>query len=101
MKYDISNCYEKCDNYYYFDGNNIFHCTKTCPEQYKCFLSCPDGTFYNSSNKLCQIDKKIEIKTTSEVKCNKTVKDERDEDIQNFRNNVYDYNISKSKVDKI
>ena len=30
MKYDISNCYEKCDNYYYFDENNIFHCTETC-----------------------------------------------------------------------
>ena len=28
-------------------------------------------------------------------------KDERDEHIQNFRNNVYEYNISESKEDKV
>ena len=67
----------------------------------KCYISCPNGTIYNSSNKICQEDKKMEIKTTSEVKRNTTIKDERDEDIQNFRNNVYDYNISESKEDKI
>ena len=72
---NISNCYEKCDNYYYFDENNIFHCTETCPEKYnklieeqnrcisncendniykyeydnKCYISSPNGTFVNQS----------------------------------------------------
>ena len=29
-----TNCYEKCNFYYYFDENNDFHCTEICPEKY-------------------------------------------------------------------
>ena len=74
---NISNCYEKCDNYYYFDENNTVHCTddNICPDNYKliedkkkcidnckndniykfeydnkCYISCPNGTFANQSN---------------------------------------------------
>jgi len=27
-----TNCYEKCDKYYYFDLDNKYHCTSICPE---------------------------------------------------------------------
>ena len=56
MKYDISNCYEKCDNYYYFDENNTFYCTETnkCTKKYnkliieknKCISNCDLDTIY-------------------------------------------------------
>ena len=71
---NISNCYEKCDNYYYFDETNTFHCTDICHEKYKLIeeqnrcifnyendyiykfeydnksnVSCPNGTYYNIS----------------------------------------------------
>ena len=34
---NIINCYEKCENYHYFDETNTFHCTDnyTCPNNYK------------------------------------------------------------------
>ena len=74
---NISNCYEKCDYYHYFDDTNAFHYTDnyTCPINYKliedknkcidnckndniykfeydnkCYISCPNGTFANQSN---------------------------------------------------
>ena len=36
------NCYKICPFYYYYDSNNIYHCTETeaCPEEYK-FLIVP------------------------------------------------------------
>ena len=67
---NISNCYEKCDYYYYFDELNEYHCNATCPEKYKlilnkskcidycenddiykyeynntCYRECPNGTY--------------------------------------------------------
>ena len=34
--FNITNCYENCEYYYYFDESNGFHCTEnnTCPEEY-------------------------------------------------------------------
>ena len=34
---NYTNCYEKCNYYYYIDDNNIFHCTNnnSCPFEYK------------------------------------------------------------------
>ena len=39
-KYNISNCYEICENYYYFDSLNNHFCTenRTCPKEYKYFI---------------------------------------------------------------
>ena len=77
-----TNCYEKCEYYYYFDDlNNYYHCTekKQCPEKYnkliqdkkictndckkdetyqyefnnKCIVNCPIDTYYNESDKIC------------------------------------------------
>ena len=27
-------CYEECNNYFYLDDNNIYHCTQSCPNDY-------------------------------------------------------------------
>ena len=66
-----TNCYEKCNYYYYFDETNNFHCTEICPNKYgklikeknqcidncykddiykyeyndNCYINCPDGTY--------------------------------------------------------
>ena len=29
-----TNCFKKCEKYYYFDENNEYHCIDTCPEKY-------------------------------------------------------------------
>ena len=52
--FNISNCYEVCDYFYYFDESNKFHCAKTCPEQYnklifqkkKCIDDCKNDDIY-------------------------------------------------------
>jgi len=33
---NLSNCYEQCDYYYYFDNDYDFHCTNnfSCPKEY-------------------------------------------------------------------
>ena len=74
---NISNCYEKCFLYYYFDDSNEFHCNKTCPQKYNkliieknkciddckrdemfkyefnniCYQKCPNGTYLLEDNK--------------------------------------------------
>jgi len=78
-----TNCYEKCDYYYYFDKSYKYHCNKTCPENYKklikdknkcvddcknddiynykyeynniCYKKCPNETYLieNSENNIC------------------------------------------------
>ena len=74
---NISNCYEKCDLYYYFDDSNEFHCNQTCPQNYNkliiaknkciddckrdemfkyeyintCYQKCPNGTYILEDNK--------------------------------------------------
>ena len=76
-----TNCYEKCNYYYYFDETNNFHCTEICPNKYgklikeknqcidncykddiykyeyndNCYINCPDGTyeFENNEEKIC------------------------------------------------
>ena len=76
-----TNCYKKCDYYFYIDDLNNFHCTNNfeCPEKYnklildkkkcidkckndniyqyefenKCIISCPNGTFSEEKDKIC------------------------------------------------
>ena len=78
---NISNCYSKCDFYYYFDEFNNYRCTENdnCPEQYsklivdenkcikecknddiykyeynnKCYSTCPEKTSYSEINETC------------------------------------------------
>ena len=78
---NISNCYRKCDFYYYFDELNIFYCTGDfiCPNKYNkliinknkcidecnkdpifkfeynntCLKECPENTISNENNYYC------------------------------------------------
>ena len=126
-KYEYNNiCFNECpkDTFYKFsDGNNSEEKTIECFDKtpqgyyldinaqiYKKYISCPNGTYYNFSNNKCQKEKTDETKISSVVNplfsennkiTDNITKDERDEDIQNFRNNVNDYNISESKEDKV
>ena len=53
---NYTNYYNICDNYYYFDENNNYHCTKEkkCPKNYfliknksKCIIGCKNDFLYN------------------------------------------------------
>ena len=60
--YNISktNCYQKCENYYYFDESNNYQCTdySKCPEKYnkfialknKCIDICSNDNIYKYEN---------------------------------------------------
>ena len=61
---NITNCYKICENYYYFDKENKYHCTENsiCPEEYnkliinksKCIDECKkDDTFKYEYNNIC------------------------------------------------
>ena len=79
-----SNCYEKCEFYYYFDSENKYHCTPNleCPKEtnklirdkrkciencaiddtykyehfYECYRECPEGTkISDENNYLCKL----------------------------------------------
>ena len=80
---NIMNCYEICDNYYYFDEISEYHCIEICPDKFSklipdkrkcidfcfkddiylyeynntCYETCPNGTriFYDN-NYICLID---------------------------------------------
>jgi len=81
-----NNCYEKCEDLYYFDELNRYNCTKICPENYSkliteknkcietcekddiykyefnntCYSICPDQTFDKENNYICQENKTLE-----------------------------------------
>ena len=59
-----TNCYQKCNDYYYFDGTNNFHCDTSCPNYYqktipdkkKCIDNClKDDTYKYEYNNICYI----------------------------------------------
>ena len=58
---NISNCYEICIYFYYFDESNNFHCSRTCPDEYKlikekkkCINQCKNDDIYiNEYNNTC------------------------------------------------
>ena len=61
-----NNCYEKCPYNYYFDSNNIYHCTESdsCPQNYekkinekkKCIERCQkDDTYKYEYNNICYV----------------------------------------------
>ena len=59
---NISNCYEICNYYHYFDESNKFYCVETCPKKYnkliinkkKCIDDCKkDDTFKYDFNNIC------------------------------------------------
>ena len=92
---NISNCYEICNYYYYFNKSNEYHCTKDfeCPEEYnklienkskcidecrndniykynyknKCYQKCPEGTIINETNYTCYDPKNIETTIINKI----------------------------------
>ena len=118
---NIQNCYEICEYYYYFDESNEYHCDVTCPDKYKkiinekkkctddcknddfykyeynniCYHECPDDTIMDEAEYICY-DKKF-IETTIIIDNSNITKDERDEEMENFRGKVSDFNISENK----
>ena len=113
---NISNCYEKCNSYYYFDESDKFYCTETCPEKYNrvikeknrciddcknddtykyeynnfCYQKCPNGTVINEENYICYENKN---KITSKV--------DLEENLQQFRDLITNFNVSEQKEDII
>ena len=107
-----NNCYEKCKYNYYFDESGQYHCDRSCPKNYSklifdkkkciadckngdnylyeykniCYNKCPNGTTYNETIDLC-IDE--------------IIKDERDIEIENYREIISDFNVSENKEDII
>ena len=91
-KYE-TNCYEICDNYYYFDERDLYHCTesKECPVGFEklivdknkcidncknddiyinefnktCYISCPNGTIADAINNICYFENFIPESTLS------------------------------------
>ena len=71
-----NNCYEKCDNYYYFDKNNKYKCVDACPPDFgklispknKCIDDCKNDDEYifeyeNQCLKACPDKLKIDYET--------------------------------------
>ena len=51
---DIENCYPYCNNFYYFDEDNDYHCNSNCPDGYKlindkrkCIDECSNDNIFN------------------------------------------------------
>ena len=119
----IPNCYEICDDYYYFDELNEFHCTKNCSDGYNktiiekkscideckkddtyiyeynntCYQECPDGTISNKDNFIC-----IDYEVIETIPMNiSSSKDKRDIEIEKFRGKIFDFNVSENQEDII
>ena len=66
-----NNCFQRCDNYYFFDENNEYQCTESCQGKYnkvikeknKCIDECiNDDTYKHEYNNTCYtLDKKLQI----------------------------------------
>ena len=136
---NISNCYEICEYYYYFDESNEFHCNETCPDEYNkiiiekkkcidnckkddiyiyeynnnCYQECPKGTITFQNNYSCVDINKIDTTFINEINTNNTItdmseytnlniiKDQRDIEIEKFREMISDFNVSEIQEDII
>ena len=117
-----SNCYEKCDYYYYFDESNIYHCCEVCPKNYSklirdknkcidkcenddiykyeynnfCYSYCPNNTIVNKNSYICQVKKNHQdIVLYSTIISNSKNKLET-EIIHNSRMNIINSNLNNS-----
>ena len=106
---NIYNCYEICPNYYYFDEEKNYICTDKCKDNYSktiiqkmrcidkcsndnkykyefnngfCFEKCPNGTIYNETKDICEINS-----TKSALKSNDFM-------ITNFQKSITDGNLN-------
>ena len=58
------NCYENCSYYYYFDDENIYHCTinESCPEEYKLLKNTMECVKYDIKESTEEITREEKIK---------------------------------------
>ena len=56
---NYNNCYEKCSFYYYFDNNNIYHCSEgpSCPNEFSKLIEAQKECIKNNIKKLKNIYK--------------------------------------------
>ena len=119
---NIKNCYEKCDEFYYFDELNQFHCENECKGLYNktiiekkacidecnkddtymyeynntCYYECPKWTITIKENYTCIDNTKIE-KPINES----NIEDERDKELARFRQSISDFDINSNQQDII
>ena len=120
-----TNCYKVCQFYHYFDEQGNFHCTDKCPQKYNklileekmcvndcknsdiykynynntCLKKCPNDTFTDENNNICYNYKNIKTTLINEINNNTTftIEDERDIQIEKFREKIFDFNVSDDK----
>ena len=73
-----TNCYEKCEYYYYFDSSKIYHCTynRSCPSEYnkliknknQCIDKCQNNDKYIYENQNICFENEIIITTSAITK---------------------------------
>ena len=63
---NYSNCYENCNNYYYFDNESNFHCTinLTCPEEYPQLVENNKECIKSNNNNIIYTTINTNIQTT-------------------------------------
>ena len=103
---NYTNYYNICDNYYYFDENNNYHCTKEkkCPKNYfliknksKCIIGCKNDFLYNyaynngcyKENYTINMETCPEIYPYLDIKTNVCIKE----------CNIYDFLVSECITD--
>ena len=87
-----SKCIDDCknDKIYKYDFNNI------------CYRECPNETFQNETDYICYQIKNIETTIVNEIhKSTDIIKEERDKELDNFREIISDLNVSEKKKDII
>jgi len=110
---NISNCYPKCEYYYYFDSSNNFSCTSDykCPNDFPKLIKEKKQCvkIQNIENTAVLDDISTSIKEVKDESIENTVTfdgistsikeviDERDKRIDTFRENLANFNISKNE----
>ena len=112
---NINNCYKKCEQFHYFDESNEYHCTKTCEGKYNkaivekniCIDFCKNDDMYKYDfNNNC-VEHCPNEATIDEINymCIKNVTnhmyDERDLEIEIFRQEIFNFDINNNTKDII
>ena len=124
---NFNNCYEICEDFYYFDESNEYHCTKTCQGKYNktiiekkaciddcknedtylyeynniCYKECQEGTITNKTNFKCNDIEIIETTVIEKNTYENKSKVDIDMEIEKFREMISNFNVSKDSQDII
>ena len=84
----VTDCKE--DDIYIYNYENI------------CYKECPNKTFTNDSNLICydyQDTETFVLEELSSIPTSNETRDERDVEIENFRGNIFDFNVTEKQED--